>query len=381
MTTRPGYVWSSATNEWIQIGPIANTGSIVFYQTSEPASAGTGDIWIDADDDVAGITSSLNYRWRKIATGGETSLSGNDSSGLPLAYNPGYEQVYLNGVLQYRGGDYTATTGNTITGLTALVANDTIEVLSFVTSPIGDTYTQAAADAKFNTGYRFNQRLSYGTAGTYTFNKADYPWLRAIKVCLQGAGGGGGGARATTGSQQSYGDGGGGGAYGEVFITDIGAMTSSSTITVGAAGAAGTTTANAGAGGNSSFASNITYVAGGGAGGNTNAVVSSAGVIQFGGGGGTTATNLTYVVPGEHGQGGICVSPTALTFQGGSRGGAGGKSFLGVGGVPGNAAAGGVSAGSQGGGGGGRNAGADNPAAGGSGALGGAGVVILELYS
>jgi hypothetical protein len=145
-TTRPGYIWSGT--EWVAIGQEAAVAP-VSYQATEPTSPATGDIWIDSDDEVPGITSSLNYRWRKIAAGGETSLSGNDSSGLPLAYNPGYEQVYLNGVLQYRGSDYVATTGNTITGLTALVANDTIEVLSFVTAPIGDTYTQAAADAKF----------------------------------------------------------------------------------------------------------------------------------------------------------------------------------------------------------------------------------------
>jgi hypothetical protein len=146
-TTRPGYIWSGT--EWIAIGQEAVVAP-VSYQATAPTSPATGDIWIDSDDEVPGITSSLNYRWRRIATGGETSLSGNDSSGLPLAYNPGYEQVYLNGVLQYRGSDYVATTGNTITGLTALVANDTIEVLSFVTAPIGDTYTQAAADAKFS---------------------------------------------------------------------------------------------------------------------------------------------------------------------------------------------------------------------------------------
>jgi hypothetical protein len=148
MTTRPGYVWDNTANEWVEIGQAAVIAP-VSYQATEPTSPSTGDIWIDSDDEVPGITSSLNYRWRKIATGGETSLSGNDSSGLPLAYNPGYEQVYLNGVLLYRGSDYVATTGNTITGLTALVANDTIEVLSFVTAPIGDTYTQAAADGKF----------------------------------------------------------------------------------------------------------------------------------------------------------------------------------------------------------------------------------------
>lgn len=145
-TTRPGFIWSGT--EWVAIGQEAVVAP-VSYQATAPSSPATGDIWIDSDDEVPGITSSLNYRWRKIATGGETSLSGNDASGLPLAYNPGYEQVYLNGVLQYRGSDYTATTGNTITGLTALVANDTIEVLSFVTAPIGDTYGQAAADAKF----------------------------------------------------------------------------------------------------------------------------------------------------------------------------------------------------------------------------------------
>ena len=148
MTTRPGYVWDSATSEWVEIGQAAVVAPVK-YQASAPTSPATGDIWIDSDDEVPGITSSLNYRWRRIATGGETSLSGNDSSGLPLAYNPGYEQVYLNGVLLYRGDDYTATTGTTITGLTALVAGDTVEVLSFVTAPIGDTYTQAAADAKF----------------------------------------------------------------------------------------------------------------------------------------------------------------------------------------------------------------------------------------
>jgi hypothetical protein len=148
MTTRPGYVWDDVNEEWVKIGQAAVIAP-VSYQATEPTSPATGDIWIDSDDEVPGITSSLNYRWRRIATGGETSLSGNDSSGLPLAYNPGYEQVYLNGVLLYRGSDYVATTGNTITGLTALVANDTVEVLSFVTAPIGDTYTQAAADAKF----------------------------------------------------------------------------------------------------------------------------------------------------------------------------------------------------------------------------------------
>jgi hypothetical protein len=181
MTTRPGYVWDAVASEWVEIGQSAVVAP-VSYQSSAPSSPATGDIWIDSDDEVPGITSSLNYRWRKIATGGETSLSGNDASGLPLAYNPGYEQVYLNGVLLYRGSDYTATTGNTIIGLTALVANDTIEVLSFVTAPIGDTYTQAAADAKFLT--------QVNAASTYAIkNNPMFLVCRTTSQTISGAGG------------------------------------------------------------------------------------------------------------------------------------------------------------------------------------------------
>jgi hypothetical protein len=186
-TTRPGFIWSGT--EWVAIGQEAAVAP-VSYQATEPTSPATGDIWIDSDDEVPGITSSLNYRWRRIATGGETSLSGNDASGLPLAYNPGYEQVYLNGVLLYRGSDYVATTGNTITGLTALVANDTIEVLSFVTAPIGDTYTQAAADAKFasavNNGM-FLVKPTSVTGGTLGANGAITVGSAVTSVVVNGA--------------------------------------------------------------------------------------------------------------------------------------------------------------------------------------------------
>lgn len=149
MTTRPGYVWDNTALEWVNIGPVALPGSTVFYQASAPSSPATGDIWIDSDDDVPSIDSSVFYRWKKTAVGGETTLSGNDDTGLALKYTPGYEELYINGVLQVRGSDYVATTGTTITGLTALVAGDIVTVMSQVAYTVGDTYTQTAADAKF----------------------------------------------------------------------------------------------------------------------------------------------------------------------------------------------------------------------------------------
>lgn len=82
-------------------------------------------------DTVAGLgaqgaaaTSSSITTWVKTASGGETSLTGSSDSSTTLAYTPGQEQLFINGVLQVRGSDYTATNGTSITGITALVAGD-----------------------------------------------------------------------------------------------------------------------------------------------------------------------------------------------------------------------------------------------------------------
>jgi hypothetical protein len=148
MTTRPGYVWDSAVSEWVEIGQSAVVAPVA-YQASAPSTPATGDIWIDSDDEVPSVDSTLYYRWTKTMSGGETSLSGTDNNSLSLRYTPGYESVFINGVLQARNLDYTATSGSTIAGLTALVANDIVMVESIVAYSVGDTYTQTVSDAKY----------------------------------------------------------------------------------------------------------------------------------------------------------------------------------------------------------------------------------------
>lgn len=148
MTTRPGYVYDATANEWVAIGQAAVLAPIA-YQASAPSSPATGDIWIDSDDEVPSVDSTLYYRWTKTMSGGETSISGTDDSYLALQYTPGYESVFINGVLQVRGLDYVASTGTTITGLIALAANDVVMIESIVAYSVGDTYTQSAADSKF----------------------------------------------------------------------------------------------------------------------------------------------------------------------------------------------------------------------------------------
>jgi len=149
MTTRPGYVWDATASQWVEIGQAAVLAPIA-YQASQPSSPATGDIWIDSDDEVPSVDSTLYYRWTKTMSGGETSLSGTDDNSLALEYTPGYESVFINGVLQVRGSDYVATTGTTVTGLTALVASDVVMVESIVAYSVGDTYTQSTLNTMFS---------------------------------------------------------------------------------------------------------------------------------------------------------------------------------------------------------------------------------------
>jgi len=127
-------------------------------------------------DTVAGLgaqgaaaTSSSIATWVKTASGGETSLSGNDDNSQALSYTIGQELVFINGVLQKRGADYTANTGNSIIGLSALTANDIVSVWTVnafsVSNAIANTIVDAKGDILVGTGADTPGRLAVGTNG------------------------------------------------------------------------------------------------------------------------------------------------------------------------------------------------------------------------
>jgi hypothetical protein len=136
---KPGYVYDAATDTWFPLLGIAPGSSVV--------------------------------RWRKTAVGAETSVSGLDDLGATLAYNAGTEQVYLNGVLLVRTEDYLATTGTSITGLTALAASDVIEVISFnatnvqITDALLETDINAKGDLIVGAAVDTAAILTSGTNG------------------------------------------------------------------------------------------------------------------------------------------------------------------------------------------------------------------------
>jgi hypothetical protein len=218
--------------------------------------------------------------------------------------------------------------------------------------------------------YNFVQTLYYTSSGTFT--KATYPWLRAVRVRVQGGGGGGGGSQA-----QAAAKGGGGGAYAEKFITDIAGLASSVTVTRGAGGAGGAAGPNNGsAGGQSAFGTISANGGGGGYGAATAGTTPQTGALLGGSGSGITA-NADFSIAGMNSLPGAILRASTVG-NGAVLGSDGGPSFLGYGGFC-NASALAGNAGQQGGGGGGGYAGTSESAI--AGLVGGNGIVIVELYA
>jgi hypothetical protein len=227
-----------------------------------------------------------------------------------------------------------------------------------------------AAKADKAAGYQFAETVYFTSNGTFT--KATYPWLRAIRVKVQGAGGGGAGVGATGAGVVAVGQNGAGGAYAESFITDIAGLSASVTVTIGAGGAGGAAGGNDGAaGGNASFGALVS--ANGGSGGQ-----------QFGGitpyqtlapmGRQPTATG-DFTVAGRISEG------THLINVGRVLTAAGGGSFLGDGATPLNTTTGANGTNGIRGGGGVSAVNCENQATTRTGGSGGDGMVIVELYA
>ena len=118
------------------------TGALYWNSTSATMFAWTGSAWGSISSTAA------IYRYKFVASGGETSVSGTDANGLTLSYLAGKEQVYLNGVLLVRGTDYTASNGTSIASLAALAASDILEIITFTAFDLATAIDKALFDAK-----------------------------------------------------------------------------------------------------------------------------------------------------------------------------------------------------------------------------------------
>jgi hypothetical protein len=184
---------------------ILNSGKAMY------AWNGTNWVPINAQNQVVNST-----RWQKIATGGETTLSGLDDNTNSLIYSPGFEQVFLNGILLVRGTDYTATNGTSITGLDPISAGANIEIIALKQINLANVYNKDQVDSmidnidltpyltQISASVTYEPNISYSSstpaapvAGTLWVDDTD-PLAPVLKVyngsewiTMSGAGGGG----------------------------------------------------------------------------------------------------------------------------------------------------------------------------------------------
>jgi hypothetical protein len=185
--TKPLYFYNGTTFE--QVGPTTPQSPIA-YQTSAPTGPATGDLWIDSDGDVDTYNRQLT-RYYFVATAAQTTITGTDANGLTLAYVAGSEAVYVNGALQVRGQDYTATNGTSVVMTAALAVNDVVEIFAYTAFTVANAYTKSETDGLVGAAAGLKLLVptsvavgsgsgSVGTNGTVTFTGASSVSLNGV---------------------------------------------------------------------------------------------------------------------------------------------------------------------------------------------------------
>ena len=113
------------------------TGALYFNTVSNTMFVWTGSAWTAAGSAVNGTAERQVY----TATSGQTNFS--------ATYDVGYVDVYINGVKQVAGTDFTATDGATIVLTTGATVNDTIDIVAYGAFDVANTYTQTQSDARY----------------------------------------------------------------------------------------------------------------------------------------------------------------------------------------------------------------------------------------
>ena len=146
------------------------TGSLYYNTSDNKLYTYSGSAWV-----VVGAGTATTDQYTYTATASQTSVSGPDDNSNTLSYTVGQEQVFLNGNLLVRGSDYTASTGTSITGLSAMASGDIISIYAFgsfnVVSAVNLSSYTAKGTLVVGTSTSAISTLAAGTNGYYL--KAD----------------------------------------------------------------------------------------------------------------------------------------------------------------------------------------------------------------
>jgi len=112
-------------------------GALYFNTSTNIMYVYGGSGWQAAGSSVNGTSERQTY----TATSGQTTFA--------VTYDPGYVDVYLNGVKLVSGTDFTATSGTSVVLTTGAASGDIVDIVAYGTFVVADTYTKSQADSRY----------------------------------------------------------------------------------------------------------------------------------------------------------------------------------------------------------------------------------------
>ena len=140
------YVIEDGTSNWeIGSGTYTASGTTLSRTPSESSGGGSAiDLSGDAIVFISAIASDIQpvtlVTTTFTATAGQTAFT--------VSYTAGLVEVFLNGA-KLSAADFTATNGTSVVLASGANVGDTVDVVAYGTVSVGNTYTQAQADALF----------------------------------------------------------------------------------------------------------------------------------------------------------------------------------------------------------------------------------------
>jgi len=173
----------------IYLGPSSSAPT----QDPDGSSLDVGDLYYDTSSDQLKVYGSSGWqnagssvngtsaRFKFTATANQTTFTGNDANGNNLSFDPGFADIYLNGVKLVRTSDYNDSSGSSIVLTSGASVSDTLEIVAFGTfvlnntsiNDLTDVTTGGVSDGQVLVYNSSNSRFQPGNASSaevYGFN-------------------------------------------------------------------------------------------------------------------------------------------------------------------------------------------------------------------
>jgi hypothetical protein len=151
VSTNIAAVNTTATNI-VDINYFGNNYKIA---ATEPSSPVEGMLWWDTANNLMKVYDGASWALAGSAVNGTAERSTYTATAsqttFAATYDVGFVDVYLNGIKLVNTTDFTATNGTSVVLTTGATEGDSVDIVAYGAFSVADTYTQSAADAKFET--------------------------------------------------------------------------------------------------------------------------------------------------------------------------------------------------------------------------------------